>query len=747
MNSSKRNIQRKCDGNCLMLRCYIMLFCLICSVHLLSAYCDDTLIELPVVQGSPMMADYIKHLSSSLDIRYQRDFKSKEEFEQHKQKSVQKLRKALGLYPWPERHALNPRIVGKLEREDYVVEKLIFESHPGYYINATVFLPKNVSFPVPAIVNPLGHWVDKYEEEVQLRCIQLARKGFIALTYDPVGHGERTWLAADIRVPHEDFRRLTLMSGHSMAGMMFWDTMRCIDYLFTRDDVDKNRIGCVGLSGGGFNTLYTTILDERIKVSVPTVYATNLDRLIQGTVERGSSGCCAYLPHHATYGEIDDMYALIAPRPLLILAGGEKDRTLSGGAMKNYQVASKAYKLYGMERLNVFVDESAGHTISKPMREKMYLWFNKWLKGDDDPEHARENTIPALFNRDKKELDVFTDNMDRGKTIFDVNKELLMQWQGEWFSPRKRSEIPRLQSSLRKKLLELLGDVARCSVRGEVKETKIRTLPPVSGEANSTQVFSIENILLTTEPGITLHASLYIPQGNPAAGMVIYLRTDEEASYLPTLSESINQFLKSNYAVFFVRVRGTWETNYKIENESGFDERSVELYALALGKNIFGTRVFDLMQSINYIKTRDNLKNLRITCVAEGLREGLLATYTATIDNRISTLITNGGLTSYRYFVDNSFFPSHEYFVPHILRYADTPEMLAALSPRKVYIINSSGIFMDKHGDRWQEGHPLPRALVDSTFQKTKQMYRLSGSPDAFEILSGNISYMHILGK
>jgi len=441
------------------------------------------------------------------------------------------------------------------------------------------------------------------------------------------------------------------------------------------------------------------------------------------------------------------MYAFIAPRPLLILAGGEKDRWLSGGAMKNYRVASDAYKLHDIERLAIFVDETAGHTISKPMREQMYLWFNKWLKGDDDPEHAREDTIPALFNRDKKELDVFTDDMSRGKTIFDINNELVRRWQRKWFFPRKKSEIPQFKSSLRKKLLELLGDVAQCSVIGEVKETKVCAMPPGSGKANYERSCSIENILLTTEPGITIPASLYIPQASPLLGIVLYLRTDEKASYLPDFPESIKQFLDSGFAVFFLRVRGTWETNYKIKNESGFDGRSMELYSLALGKNMFGSRVFDMLQGIDYIKSRGDLKDLPVICVSEGLREGLLAAYTAVIDDRISSLIINGSLISYRYFIDNSFFPSHEFFVPHILRYADTPEMLAALSPRKVCVINPSGVFTDKHGDTWQEGHPLPRAIVDSTFQKTKQIYSLSGSPDAFKILSGKISYTHILKR
>ncbi|MBM3242043.1 hypothetical protein FJZ31_37705 [Candidatus Poribacteria bacterium] len=703
-------------------------------------------IETPEIKGSSMLSDYIRKQSSTLHTRYKRDFESKEEFERYRQETVKKLRQSLGLEPWPEKNSLNPRAVGKMEKDDIVIEKVIFEARPGYLINAVVFIPKNAEFPVPAIVNPYGHWPDKYQEEVQLRCIQLARRGYIALTYDPIGQAERAWLGG-----HEDVRRQAILSGHSLSGMMFWDTMRCIDYLYTRPDVDKNGVGCIGLSGGGFNTLYTSVLDERIKVSVPTVYATNFEMLIQ----RGSAGCCAYLPNHATYGEIDDMYALIAPRLLLILAGGEEDKWLSGGAMQNYKVAKGSYQLYGLDRLDVFIDESVGHTLSKPMREKMYFWFNKGLKGDDNPEHAKEDSIPELFDRQKGELDVFGDYQSRGKSLVDINKELVMELQKDWPRPEKQAEIEIYRDSPRRKLHELLGDISKFDVIGEVIEIE------------NYDNYSVEKIQLTTEAGITLPAQLFRPAQDNLSGIILYIRTDETISSLQPLAQTIRQFLASNYAVFFVRVRGTWETNYKIEPETEFlgktmssnpslrsrvnfvkDRflyRDTELYSLALGKNLFGMRVYDLIQSVEYIKSRDEIKNLPIICVGEGLREGLLATYVTALDLRISSLITNGSLISYQYFLDNALYPSHEFFVPQILRYADTPEILAAIAPRKVYLINASGIITDRNGNSWQEGHALPQAIVNQTFEWTRHIYRLAGMPDAFTILSGMISYTDVL--
>jgi len=703
---------------------FFVLVSQLCNAQSNSNKRNDVKIDTPETKGSSMLTDYIKQLGSTLHKRYKRSFESRGEFEQHQQEATKRLRQTLGLYPWPEKNPLNARVVGRIERDDIVVEKVVFEACPGYLINAVVFIPQNASFPVPAIVNPYGHWKDKYQEEVQIRCIQLARKEYIALTYDPIGQTERAWLGG-----HEDVRRQAILSGHSLAGMMFWDTMRCIDYLYTRPDVDKNGVGCVGLSGGGFNTLYTSVLDERIKVSIPTVYATNFERLIR----RGSAGCCAYLPNHAIYGEIDDMYALIAPKPLLILAGGEADWSLSGGAMLNYQVASNSYRLYGSDRLEVFIDESVGHTISKPMREKMYCWFNKWLKGDDNPEHAKEESVPELFDREKGELNVFVDHQSRGKSLVDTNKELVMEWKEGWMRPEKQADIELYRDALRQKLHELLGDVPEFDVIGEVVEREKH------------DNYSLETLQLTTEAGINLPAQLFKPAKDELSGIVLYIRTDERASSLQPLAQTIRQFLASNYAVFFVRVRGTWETNYKIKNESSFGARDIELYSLALGKNLFGMRACDVIQSIEYIQHRDDIKSLPIICVGEGLREGLLATYVTALDGRIASLITNGSLISYQYFLDNALYPPHEFFVPQILRYADTPEMVAAIAPRKVYLINPADITTDRNGNTWQEGNVMLQEIVNLTFEWTKQIYRLAGAPNAFKIISRRVSYADIL--
>ena len=378
------------------------------------------------------------------------------------------------------------------------------------------------------------------------------------------------------------------------------------------------------------------------------------------------------------------------------------------------------------------------------MREKMYSWFNKWLKGDNEPQHAREDPTAGLFHRDKGELDVFSKYQDRGRSLVDINKGLVRGWQKEWRRPRKRDEIQTYQTSVRKKLHQLLGDVATFGVIGEVLNTENRK--------NHWE----QKIRLTTERGITLPAHLLMPARGEPSGVVLYLRTDESDSSLQPLTKTINQFLACHLAVMFVRLRGTWETNYKrfvdtdFHIEDGqriphFQERDVELYLLALGKNIFGMRVHDLIQTVEYLKSREDTRSWPILCVGEGLREGLLAIYATALDERITSAITNGGLICNQYFLDNSLYPPYEFFVPHILRYADTPEIVAAIAPRRVCLINPSDIITDSKGDTWQEGHPLPQDVVQETFASTKQVYSLTEAPNAFSILAGRISYTNIL--
>src|SRR5215470_15909372 len=161
----------------------------------------------------------------------------------------------------PERTPLNPRVVGALDRGDYRIEKIVFESRPGFYVTANLYLPAKGKAPYPAILFPLGHENGAKAHQAWQRCLAgLARRGFVALAWDPLGQGERIqmydadWHDSKVQastVEHTIIGAQCLLTGTHVAQYTIWDGIRALDYLLSRPEVDAKRVGCTGNSGGG----------------------------------------------------------------------------------------------------------------------------------------------------------------------------------------------------------------------------------------------------------------------------------------------------------------------------------------------------------------------------------------------------------------------------------------------------------------------------------------------------------------
>ncbi|MCP3917152.1 MAG: prolyl oligopeptidase family serine peptidase [bacterium] len=308
------------------------------------------------------------------------------------------LRSALGLEPLPPRTPLNVRTLGTLERDGYRVERVAFESRPGFVVTSNVYVPEGgePGQRFPAVLCPVGHWDRaKVEPVVQARCIALAKLGYVALTYDPFGQGERDLAGND---HHEYFR--SILVGWNNMSFMVWDTIRAIDYLVERPDVDPDRVACTGASGGGLNTLYAAAVDERIRVAVPVVYVTRLRELLE---TRHTHCPCSHVNGLARFMDMGDVAALIAPRPLLLLTA-ERDASFTpAGARAAAGQARGAYSLFGAgEQLEVRAFDSE-HDYGRAMREALYGWLARHLKGAEtaepvaEPEHAVEPDPEVLL--------------------------------------------------------------------------------------------------------------------------------------------------------------------------------------------------------------------------------------------------------------------------------------------------------------------------------------------------------------
>src|SRR6185369_11919504 len=201
----------------------------------------------------------------------------------------ERMRSYLG--EMPERTPLNARVVGTLDRGDFRVEKIIFESRPGFYVTANLYLPARGTAPFPAILFPLGHERGAKAHQAWQRCLAgLARRGFVALAWDPIGQGERIqmydedWHDSKVQastVEHTIIGTQCLLTGTHIAQYTIWDGIRALDFLLSRPEVDAKRVGCTGNSGGGTHTAYLSALDDRIHVAAPSCYITSWRRMLE----------------------------------------------------------------------------------------------------------------------------------------------------------------------------------------------------------------------------------------------------------------------------------------------------------------------------------------------------------------------------------------------------------------------------------------------------------------------------------
>jgi dienelactone hydrolase len=294
-----------------------------------------------------------------------------------------------GLLPMPEKTPLNPQVFGKLERDGYTIEKVLLETRPGFYMGGNLYRPLGRQGPFPAIVSPHGHWHYGRLENTALvsvpgRAINLAKQGFVVFSYDMVGQNDTN------QVPHDwDDARQGLWGIGSSMGMHLWDSIRAVDFVSSLPDVDANRIGATGASGGGTQTFFLMAVDERIKAAAPV-------NMISAIMQGG--GCQAAPNLRAAWPDFSNMVvgALMAPRPLLLVSASG-DWT-AATPTEVFPAIQSVYRLMGVEDNVETIQIDAPHNYNKDTREAVYRFFNKTLLNNTAP--VPEQPFRADFPHD-----------------------------------------------------------------------------------------------------------------------------------------------------------------------------------------------------------------------------------------------------------------------------------------------------------------------------------------------------------
>ncbi len=310
---------------------------------------------------------------------------SRADWEREAPEFRRQLREMLGLDPWPERTPLQPVVTGTVDHEEFTVDKVYFQSSPGLYVTGNLYVPKARTGRVPAILYVSGHGPSKKngvsfgnKVSYQHHGAWFARHGYVCLIIDTIQMGEIEGL-------HHGTYREGLWwwnsRGYTPAGVEAWNSIRAIDYLQSRPEVDAEKIGMTGRSGGGAYSWWTAAIDERVKAVAPVAGITDLqNHVVDGAVE-GHCDCMFMVnTHEWDYAQVA---ALVAPRPLLI---GNTDRDpifpLDGVVRVHREVAG-IYQLLNAETNLALLITEGPHKDTQDLQVPVMRWFNRFLKGED----------------------------------------------------------------------------------------------------------------------------------------------------------------------------------------------------------------------------------------------------------------------------------------------------------------------------------------------------------------------------
>ncbi len=628
----------------------------------------------------------------------------------------------------PERTPLNAKLVDKIEQPGYVIEKILFESQPGFYVTANLYLPASGAGPFPAVLYPLGHEPGGKSYPVwQQMLATLALKGYVALTWDPLGQGERSefWdqemgrskLGAST-TEHTVLGIQCLLVGDNVARYTIWDGMRALDYLASRPEVDPSRIAVTGNSGGGTHTAYLAALEDRLHVAAPSCYLTSWRKLLPTIGPQDAEQC---LPPFLAHGldHADFIYAF-APRPYLMLPA-IRDFFPIQGARASFAEAAGVYDRIGAPEKIHKVEADDGHGYSQPRRMAAYEWFAKWLQ--DEPDSGAEPEAEILSEhrlRVTKSGQVSVD-FPNARGVHALNVERLDQ------ILQQGRNLPLITGPD-----DLAGYRAEIARRAEesikFRRPEARPASESFGEIERPG-YRIKKVTLATDPGITLPGLLFVPDGDGARPATLWVDSAGKSVH-GAPGGRIEELVKAGRVVFALDLRGWGETTAAEPRSGAFREYfglySPTMTALLLNDTLLGLRTRDIASALAWMAGQPEIDAGRIAGVGVNEASVPLA-HAAALDERLGELRLERMLISYEAVVRQRVHKRvFENIAPGVLRRYDLPELLAALAPRPLTIVDPLE----------PPGHEALRLEAVGAYRAARKAYEQAGSQDRFQLIT-----------
>ncbi|MEX1212817.1 MAG: alpha/beta hydrolase family protein [Balneolaceae bacterium] len=639
---------------------------------------------------------------------------SREAFRQWREEKRATLERIVG--PFPERTPLNTEVTGRIEREGYRVENLIYESRPGFRVTGSLFTPEEADrTPAPAILYVSGHTTDAYRyDPYQHLILNLVHKGFVVLAIDPIGQGERLEYlnpesgesyAGGPTSEHAMPGAQTLISGFSLARTMIWDGIRGIDLLVEQESVDPARIGITGMSGGGTQTALIAAIDDRIYASAPSNYITTLTRLFQTL---GPQDDEQNLLHGVAEG-IDhaDLLAVRAPRPVMIASTTNDFFAIQGAR----ETASELRRLYGLLDASPHVsttEDEAGHAVTRKNREAIYDFFQNHLDQPGSPNDLEVNVLSSdLLQVTSSGHVALTPG---SKSSSEINRE-----ESEPLFERLREERSRPDRHL--------ANVRSAARTFSGYREPLQDLNPVFAGEQTRDGYRVEKYLITGESGAPIPFLWFQP--NRPNGQGVLWVTPEGKEEWGEEGKTPDWLAKRGVSVLVPDLAGIGE----LGPERLGSLRSSWRMAMLIRRSIAGAQAADLVSLIRWASHKDGVRQLH--GVARGSISPTLL-HAALMDPTLQSIQIERGLVSWRDLVSrHDYETDHVLFsVPAALRAYDLPDLVMALAPTPVTLVQP----LRADGEPTNE----PEQMLD--YGQVDMYYESMGYPDHFRIVESDLS-------
>jgi len=657
-----------------------------------------------------------------------------EEWETRAKAVRQQIRVALGIWPEPTRTPLNAVVYGKVERDDYTVEKVYFESMPGFFVTGSLYRPKGESATHgvsdgkhPGVVYAHGHWTnarflvtpdaevkrllatgaEKFESGARnhlvAACVQLARAGCVVLQSDMLGNADSQQIS--LQVAHSFAVQRPEMNSpenwglyspqaeshaQNVMGLQIWNDIRALDFLCTLPDVDPQRLAMTGASGGGTQTMLVSAIDPRISVSVPAVMVS--------TAMQGGCTCENASLLRVGTGNVE-FAALFAPKPMAMIAANDWTKEMPTKGFPELQRQWALLKAPDKVELDAYLQFP--HNYNSVSRAAMMRWFNRYLGlGLDDAQLAERDF--QLMTRD--EMSVWDKDHPAPPEGPDFERKLLRWWHEDaqqqiLSSPGEFEKIARpafdcivgrsssgertsFQQTTRatKDILKISGDVQNETHHESVSVTLLVPKPKTGDAGDDPEAKSPGSFKTLSEAAA--------PASLPSRDVVLWLDPQGKSSVFANEVQmepvpEVRDLLQAGCTVIGLDLfeQSSFES---AEQRRVKNPRQAAAYTFGYNDALFAQRVHDVLSVLHFVG--ETSPTPRISVIARGATGPIAAAARAVSGKAIYAAVIENG--DFRFGAVTDCWARD--FLPAAAKYGDLPGMLALAAPLRTYVMGAS---------------------------------------------------------